>query len=418
MHGIGIGFLMTCHHSFREMHCMQAHNLKDLKEQGFLVKAIQGILLSPPFRPPNTAPQRSMSQLAPHRGLLPLPVGTAGWGLCRDSSLPTAGKPQCLSQGLAACPGSGRGATGHGEEETALLPTQVQAGKGQKERGRNHRFVLHPWLLHGWSTWKCQTQKRQHSVWHFRHTSLWETLWSASSWSLQSWGLSAIWFVDTGWGTCGTSSLACPWAGWSCLGAMSPSHATFPLLPAPPPKCCGTTLPPDIPDTHPKPDGPFDSPGSDWTSPGRLPQLRSTACGHGQQSLPKTHMWVLDSCWLQFSITVQLVQLPQSTTFLTGKRWFLELETFSCENGSFDKGLSFCDRDNQNEKSRLESKCKEIENWNSYTFCFDISHSKLLRILSSLCENVPFLIFFKFVSLGKKNLEMLTFLARDISGFI
>lgn len=104
----------------------------------------------------------------------------------------------------------------------------------------------------------------------------------------------------------------------------------------------------------------------------------------------------MDSCWLQFSIMLELTQLPQSTRFLTGKRWFLELETFSCENGSFDKGLSFCDGDNQNEKSHLESKWKEMENWNSYTFCFDISHSKLLRILSLLCENVPFLIFFVF----------------------
>lgn len=48
-------------------------------------------------------------------------------------------------------------------------------------------------------------------------------------------------------------------------------------------------------------------------------------------------------------------------------------------------------------KSHLESNWKATQSWNSYTFCFDISHSKLLRILSLLCENVPFLIFFYFI---------------------
>lgn len=52
----------------------------------------------------------------------------------------------------------------------------------------------------------------------------------------------------------------------------------------------------------------------------------------------------------QLSLTLGLVQLPQSIRFPTRRRWFSELETFSCENGSFDKGLSLRDGDNQNEK--------------------------------------------------------------------
>lgn len=311
---------MTCHHSSRELHCMPAHNLEDLKERVFLVKAINGVLLSSPdypFRPSNTAPQRSMPQLAPHRGLLPLPTGTAGWGLCRDSSLPTAGKRQCLSQGFAACPGSGRGATGHREEETALLPTQVQAGKGQRERGRSNRFVLHPWLLHDWSTQKCQTQKRQHSAWHFRHTSH-EKLWSAaSSWSLQSWApLSAR--------VCGRRmghiKSCLPMGGLIMPWGHVPSHATFPSL------ACTSfeVLQVHIATWHRL------TPTQSQMVPSTPAQAEPPlgAAPAEEQTLPKTHMWILDSCWFQFSITVQLVQLPQSTRFLAGKRWFLELEFF------------------------------------------------------------------------------------------
>lgn len=114
---------------------MHAHNLKDLKEQVFLVKAIYGVLLSPPeypFRPPNTAGiPREARHSCPH---------TEGWYPFSWAQL--AG--DCaVTAAFSARPGCGRSATGHGEEETALLPTQVQAGKGQRERGRSHRFVLH-----------------------------------------------------------------------------------------------------------------------------------------------------------------------------------------------------------------------------------------------------------------------------------
>lgn len=128
------------------------------------------------------------------------------------------------------------------------------------------------------------------------------------------------------------------------------------------------------------------------TLPGGWGAWRGTRCEEHPQDPLVSHRQL----GLRGSITFGPVHLPQATRFLTGKKviFFLELETFSCENGSFDKGLSFCDGDNQNETSHLESKWKGMENWNSYTFCFDISHSKLLRILSLLCENVPFLIFF------------------------
>lgn len=370
------------------------------------------IIRVPLQTPKYSSPEKHITA-GPHRGLLPLPVCTAGWGLCRDSLL-TVRKWQCLPQGFTACPGSGTGATGHGGEETALLPRQVQAGRGQGEQGKNHRFVLHPWLPHGW---KCQTQKCRHRAWHFRHTSLWETLISCTL-SLQSWvplskkvcghNLGHIWHI--------TSCL--PWVGWSCLGTMS--------LPMPHPSPCLHLLPSAVgphchltlPDTHPKPDGAFCSPGSHWSSFGRLPQLRSRVCGHGQQSLPKAHMWELDSCWSQLSITVQLVQLPQSIRFLAGKRWFLELETFSCENGSFDKGLSFCDRDNQNENLILNQNVKKLKTET-------VTLSVLTFPIQNFSESFPrcvkmflFWFFFLFVSLGKKNLEMLTFPARDISSFI
>lgn len=342
-----------------------------------------------PLRPPNTAGVPGEAQHSrPHRGLLPFPWaqgGLWGWGLCRDSSLPTAGKQQHLSQGFSACPGSGRGTTRTrwgGDSPAAHAGAGRQGTEGAREEPQICPSSLTaPWLKH------MKASNTKASVPDISDIQACEKLSDQLHPGAFSPGrLSVRWFEDTGWGTCGTSSLACPRATWSCLGAMSlpvPHSLSFPACPS---ECCGATLPPDTA-WHP--------PKARWSL--LLARLRLNllweAAPAEEKSLPKTHTRVLDSCWLQLSITVQLVQLPQSARFLTGKRWFLELETFSCENGSFDKGLSFCDRDNQNEKSHLESKCKEIENWNSYTFCFDISHSKLLKILSPLCENVPFLIF-------------------------
>lgn len=188
-----------------------------------------------------------------------------------------------------------------------------------------------------------------------------------------------------------------PWGHMSSLAPLPLLACVLPQNAAGP--HCHLTLP----DTHPKAAGPFNSLGSNQTSFGRLPQLRSGASGD-PRSIAETLTWVIDSCWLQFSIILELVQLPQSTRFLTGKRWFLELETFSCENGSFDKGLSFCDGDNQNEKNLFLN--QNEKKWKTETVTLSVLTFPIQNSSESFpcCVKMfPFWFFFFFICFTRRK---------------
>lgn len=123
-------------------------------------------------------------------------------------------------------------------------------------------------------------------------------------------------------------------------GAADPPGCLFLLCSLPLPVSYHKTPCSNTASWHPKAATPITQRGSHQASIRRLSQLRGRTDGESKQCLT----------WGQVSLTLGQVQRLQSTSFLTGKRWFWELEAFSCENGSFDKGLPFCDGDNQNEK--------------------------------------------------------------------
>lgn len=273
------------------MHCMHASTLKALKkEQVFLVKATWGVLLSPPeypFRPPNTAgiPRGALHSCphtedwCPFSWDLSRQMGTRwaqlGWWPCRDATLPTGDEAAGSVPRLLCLPWLCQKWNccfpyNMVRRRQPCCPRGCRQARDRGSEGGTYRFVLHPRLLHGWNIWKRQTQKCQHSAWHFRHTSLWETLWSTAS--RKSSVLDPFqmrWFVDAGWrahlahqallARCLWEGLmkGMPWGHMSCL-ALLPLLACVLSQNTAGPHCHLTS-----PDTHPKPAGPFNSLGSD-----------------------------------------------------------------------------------------------------------------------------------------------------------
>lgn len=179
-------------------------------------------------------------------------------------------KLQGLSQDFSACPGFVRNAIQHGEEETALLPARVQAGEGQRERGRSPQIcpssLTAPWLSHmKVSNLKMSAQSLTFQTYKSVRNSLINCLQGVLYPGPLSNGMVCRCRTES---TSSASSLACPLPleepdAEDVLGPhIFPCSTSFPCL-RPPSKCFRTRCHLTSPDTHPKPPGPFKSLGSD-----------------------------------------------------------------------------------------------------------------------------------------------------------
>lgn len=176
-----------------------------------------------------------------------------GWGPRGMPAFPLGLKLQDLSRDFSACPGSARNATQHGEEETALLPARVQAGEGQRERGRNPQIcpssLTAPWLKHmKASNPKTSAQRLTFQTYKSARNSLINCLQGVFDAGPLSDEMVCGCRMES---TSGTSSLAYPLPrggpdeGEALRPHVFPCPTPSPCL-RPPSKCCGATLPPDI----------------------------------------------------------------------------------------------------------------------------------------------------------------------------